>query len=151
MISNLPTLTTRNVTVEIDAALAEHQLSRITDILQCKDYHLSTAERAALDGVRNLLAAMTNTELTPPRATAKRIAHEDVNRIRDLCMLGKSTADIAERFGYRRLAVQRLRSGQTYADVPYEPSEFATGVDMDKLAGTDAYPWTKTWKGGNRA
>jgi hypothetical protein len=145
MISNLPTITTRAVTVTIDTALAESQMSRITDILQNKDLHLSRAERSALDGVRNLLSVMIDTPVPkPPRTHAKRILPKDVNRIRDLRMAGKSTSGIAEQLGYRRLAVQRLCRGDTYTDVPYEPSEFSVS-GMEQFAGTNAFPWTEEW------
>lgn len=151
MISNLPTLTVHKITVEIDIALAETQLSRITDVLRNREYQLSRAERVALDGTRNLLAAVTDTEVRPvkpakKRGEAKHITHSDVNRIRDLCMIGKTPGKIAKQMGYRTLAVARLLNGQTYAAVPYEPSEFSKGFNLNKLAGTDAYPWTEAWK-----
>jgi hypothetical protein len=145
MISNLPTLTTRKVTVEIDVTLAESQMSRIKDILQAKDTNLTRAERSALDGTRNLLSAMTDTPVpAPPRTHAKHISPEDVNRIRDLFMAGQSPGGISHRLGCRRLAVQRLIRGDTYGDVPYEPSEFHP-PDIKKWAGTDKFPWTKEW------
>ena len=131
MISNLPTMAVRKVTVEIDTALADQQISFITDILQ-QDYHLTRSERMALDGVRNLLAAMLGTEIEQPRAPAKRIKHEDVNRIRDLGAAGKTPAAIAKQFGYRPLAVSRLLLGRTYQDVAYEPSEFALKTERNR-------------------
>jgi hypothetical protein len=60
-------------------------------------------------------------------------------------MAGATTLSIAERMGYRPLAIQRLCQGRTYMDVPYEPSEFAMS-GMDQFAGTNAFPWTKEWK-----
>ena len=144
MISNLPTLTTRKVTVEIDTALAETQLSRLTDLLQRKDTLITRNERAALDGVRNLLSAMTGAEIKQPRAPTKRMTVEDINRIRDLYMNGITPAGIAKQMDYRPLAIQRVCNGQTYIDVPYEPSEFHLS-DNIRWASTNKFPWTEEW------
>jgi hypothetical protein len=145
MISNLPTITTRAVTVTIDTALAESQMSRITDILQNKDLHLSRAERSALDGVRNLLSVMIDTPVPkPPRTHTKRMTPEDVNRARDLHMAGKGAVGVANQLGYRPLVMQRLLRGDTYTDVPYEPSEFHLPA-IKKWAGTNKFPWTEEW------
>jgi hypothetical protein len=151
MISNLPTLTARKVTVEIDVALAGQQISRLTDILQSKDYHLSLAERAALDGVRNLLAVMTDAEVAPAnvRCETVRIDRKDVNRIRDLFMAGMGRSAIASKFGYRPLAVSRLCLGRTYMDHAYEPSEFEP-PGIRKYYGTDKFPWLASLKKGSK-
>ena len=133
MAINSPRATLRRVVLDdVDMAYAEHQLSTVTDILR-SNKDLSRNEREVIDGLRNLLTVITNNPevVRRPVHKNKRMTPKDVNRCRDLHSAGLSNAAIADRLGYKRLAIQRCTAGQTHQDVPYEPSEFALEVEHD--------------------
>ena len=132
MALNHPILTLRKVTLhDVDVNYAKQQKEIIIGLL--RSHKLSRTERNALDGIRNLLCAVVGEEDEHrPLQPVKRIRKQDINRMRDLHLAGKTPEAIAKQFGYRTLAVTRLLKGETYTDVPHTPSEFALEVKREK-------------------
>lgn len=128
----------REVTLAIDVAAAEQQVSRITDVLQNQQLALTPAERRALTAARQMLAAASDTEIPEPAETYSRIKAHDINLIRDLHMCGHTASYLADKFNYRPLAVQRLLRGDTYRGTPYEPTSFCP-PNVEKMLPD--YPW----------
>ncbi len=127
---NSPSVTLRKVVLQdVDLDYADRQQLLVTDILRNKDYKFSKAERAALSGVRNLLAEMVRPgeDVAPVKVHRKynTMVVGDINRARDLDKNGMSVKGIAEKLGYTNLVIARLLQGKTYTKFVYEPSEFA--------------------------
>ena len=145
MAVNLPEHLLTTITVhDVDIQLLTHQAFQLNCVL--REEGLPPKQRNALLGIKSLLVNMLETagpldavRAATPQAAITRITKEDVNRIRDLFMCGKTTTAIAKQLGYRTLAVSRLCRSDTYAGVPYKPTEFAPPKMSDALRAAHAW------------
>jgi hypothetical protein len=145
MAVNSPTQAPKSITIEdVDMTLLDLQTKHLNGVLKDRAVALTGPERLSLTGIRNLLLHIQGQApgagIVPTKN--RRVSEYDINRARDLFMAGKTALSIAKQLGYQPLVIARLLKGQSFADVPYAPSEFAP----HKLPAAGTHPWLKQEK-----